>query len=94
MHKNYHFHFHSHFPSGSDDKESTCNVETWVQSLGWEDTLEKRTATHYSIFAWRIPWTVLSMGSPQTTYYKLHIIYNMIWYNVNYILYYIYNTIQ
>ena len=30
--------------------------ETWVQSLGWEDLLEKRTATHSSIFAWRIPW--------------------------------------
>ena len=30
--------------------------ETWVQSLGWEDLLEKRTATHSSILAWRIPW--------------------------------------
>ena len=32
--------------------------ETWVQSLGWKDPLEKRTATHSSILAWRIPWTV------------------------------------
>ena len=32
--------------------------ETWVQSLGWEDPLEKRKATHASILAWRIPWTV------------------------------------
>ena len=32
--------------------------ETWVQSLGWEDTLEKGTATHSSILAWRIPMTV------------------------------------
>ena len=31
--------------------------ETWVWSLGWEDPLEKRMATHRSIFAWRIPWT-------------------------------------
>ena len=31
--------------------------ETQVQSLGWEDTLEKGMATHSSIFAWRIPWT-------------------------------------
>ena len=31
--------------------------ETWVQSLGWEDTLEKQIATHSSILAWRIPWT-------------------------------------
>ena len=29
-----------------------------VQSLGWEDPLEKRTATHVNILAWRIPWTV------------------------------------
>jgi len=32
--------------------------ETWVQSLGWEDPLEKGIATHLSILAWRIPWTV------------------------------------
>ena len=31
--------------------------ETWVQSLGWEDSLEKEMATHSSILAWRIPWT-------------------------------------
>ena len=32
--------------------------ETWVLSLGWEDPLEKGKATHSSILAWRIPWTV------------------------------------
>ena len=31
--------------------------ETWVQSLGWEDLLEKGMVTHSSILAWRIPWT-------------------------------------
>ena len=31
--------------------------ETQVQSLGWEDPLEKEMATHSSILAWRIPWT-------------------------------------
>ena len=31
--------------------------ETWVQSLGWEDPLEKEMATHSSILAWRTPWT-------------------------------------
>ena len=36
--------------------------ETWVSSLGWEDLLEKRKATHSNILAWRIPWTVRSMG--------------------------------
>ena len=32
--------------------------ETWVQSLGWEDPLEKGKATPSSMLAWRIPWTV------------------------------------
>ena len=36
---------------------STMRV-TQVQSLGWEDLLEKGMATHCSILAWRIPWTV------------------------------------
>ena len=36
--------------------------ETWVQSLGREDPLEKGKATHSSILAWRIPWT-MSIGS-------------------------------
>ena len=31
--------------------------ETWVQSLGWEDPLENKMATHSSILAWEIPWT-------------------------------------
>ena len=31
-------------------------LETRVQSLGWKDPLEKKMATHYSIFAWRISW--------------------------------------
>ena len=36
--------------------------ETWVQSMGWEDPLEEETATHSSIFAWRIPWTEEPVG--------------------------------
>ena len=31
--------------------------DTWVLSLGWEDLLEKGMAIHFSILAWRIPWT-------------------------------------
>ena len=31
--------------------------ETWIRSLGWEDSLEKGMATHSSILAWKIPWT-------------------------------------
>ena len=46
------------FPHSSDGKESTSNVETWVQSLGWEDPLEKGKAIHSSILAWRTLWTV------------------------------------
>ena len=42
--------------------------ETQVQTLGWEDPLEKAMATHSTILAWRIPWTekpegTQSMGS-------------------------------
>ena len=43
------------FPGGSDGKESPAVQETWVQSLDWEDLLEKGVATHSSILAWRIP---------------------------------------
>ena len=39
--------------------------ETCVQSLGWEDPLEKGKATHSSILAWRIPWTVYSPLCPK-----------------------------
>ena len=39
--------------------------ETWVQPLGWEGPLEKGKATHSSILAWRISWTVYSMGLPR-----------------------------
>ena len=46
------------FPCGSAGKESACNAGDWVQPLGWEDPLEKGKATHVSILAWRIPWTL------------------------------------
>ena len=38
-------------------KNPPAMQETRVQSLGWEDPLEKGMATHSSILAWRIPWT-------------------------------------
>jgi len=38
-------------------KNLSAMQETLVQSLGWEDPLEKGMATHSSILAWRIPWT-------------------------------------
>ena len=42
--------------------------ETWVRSLGWEDSLEKGKATHSSILVWRISWTVETMGSQRVRY--------------------------
>ena len=38
-------------------KSLPAMLETWVQSLGWEDPLEKEIATHSGILAWKIPWT-------------------------------------
>ena len=49
--------------------------ETWVRSLGWEDPLEKGMATHSSVLAWRIPWTVYSMGLQSVRVYILSIFY-------------------
>ena len=49
-------------------------AETWVQSLGRENPLEKEMATHSSILAWEIPWTeeagrLQSMGSQRVGHY-------------------------
>ena len=38
-------------------KNLSATQEAQVQSLGWEDPLEKGMSTHSSILAWRIPWT-------------------------------------
>ena len=48
----------------------------WVRSLGWEDPLEKETATHSSIPAWGIPWTeepggLQSMGSQRVGHERI-----------------------
>ena len=45
------------FPGGSDSKEFTCSVETWVQSLGWEDSLEEGMATTSVFLPGESPWT-------------------------------------
>ena len=54
--------------------------ETWVQSLGWEDPLEKEMATQSSILAWNIPWTeepgrLQSMGLRSQTWLSDFILY-------------------
>ena len=64
------------FPGGSSGKEFATNagdVRHVVGSLGQEDPLEEGTATHSSILAWRIPWTVepgrlQSIGSQRVRY--------------------------
>ena len=69
-----HIHTHTGFPYPSDSKESAGNAvrnppatqEAWVRSLGWKDPLEQGTSTHFSILAWRIPWTE-EPGGLQTT---------------------------
>ena len=47
--------------------------ETWVQSLGWEDPLEKGKATHSSMLAWRIPWTIHGLAQSRTQLSDVHI---------------------
>ena len=47
---------------GSVVKNSPARQETWVRSLGWEDSLEKEMATYSNILAWEIPWTEESSG--------------------------------
>ena len=64
-----HTHTHTHvFPSVASGKEHTCQCsrckEMQIRSLGWEDTLGERVATHSNILAWRIPWTE-EPGGPQ-----------------------------
>ena len=58
-------------------KNPPAMQETWVQSLGWEDPLKKGKATHSNILAWRLPWTIKSMGSQRVrhdrvTFSSLH----------------------
>ena len=49
--------FRGAFPSDSVIKHSPAVQETRVQSLGWEDPLEKGIATHSNILAWKSLWT-------------------------------------
>ena len=59
------------FPGGSVVKNLPAKQEMWVQSLGWEDPLEKEMASHSSILAWENPWSeepggLQSMGSQKS----------------------------
>ena len=54
-----HLWFYSRPPlMGQLVKKPPAVQETWLRSLGWKDPLEKGTATHSSILAWRVPRTV------------------------------------
>ena len=49
---------HINMKNGSNSKKNLPAMqETWVQSLGQKDSLEKRVATRSSVLAWEIPWT-------------------------------------
>ena len=70
---------HSHIHIGASlvaqmVKNLPAMWETWVQLLGWEDSLKKGMTTHSSILAWKIPWTeepdrLLSMGSQRVRHH-------------------------
>ena len=59
--------------------------ETWVQSLCWEDSLEKGKVTHSSILAWRIPWTVQPMGNKESDTTEDFITFTFITYLLSFI---------
>ena len=51
-------------------KNPPAMQETWIQYLGWEDSLEEEMATHSSLLAWKISWTeepgrLQTMGLPR-----------------------------
>ena len=57
-------------------KNPLAMQETWVQSLGWEDPLEKGMVTHSSIFAYRISWTEKPGGLQSTCVLSHSVVFN------------------
>ena len=53
--------------------------DTWVRSLDWEHPLEKGKATHSSIMAWRIPWTVESDTAERLSFNQITTKYCISW---------------
>ena len=51
-------------------KESACSAGDSGSILGWEDPLEKEMAAHYSILAWKIPWTEETGGIQSMVFQK------------------------
>ena len=58
-------------------KNPHAMLETWVQSLGWKNPLEKGKATHSSNLAWRIPWTVHGVSKSRTRLSNFHFHYRV-----------------
>ena len=65
-------------------KNPVAMQETWVLSLGWEDSLDKGKANHSRILSWRIPWTVESMESQSQTrlrdFHFANVVYHIDWF--------------
>ena len=64
------------FPGKSDGKELPAMQETWVRSLGWEESLEEDMAIHSSILTWRIPmdrgaWWATVSGVAKCLHYAM-----------------------
>ena len=74
------------FPGGPASKEPRWMRETWVWSLGWKDPLEKGTATHSSILAWRIPRGSQRVRHDWVTFTEKtvsrHFSLNLLWYGL------------
>ena len=75
---------HAIFPGGSNGKASAYNAGDPGSSLGWEDPLEKKMATHSSTLAWKIPWTeesgrLESMGSQRVGHDWATLLHHMPW---------------
>ena len=77
---------HWGFPDTSVGKESACNAGDLARSLGWEDPLEKGKATHSSILAWRIPWTIHGVIKSKTRLSHLHFLLDIC--SIDYLQYY------
>ena len=71
--------------------------ETWIRFLGWEDPQEKKMASHFSILAWRIPWTGEPGGLQSIGLHRVRHDFNdsmhvyVYMYMYNYVYMYIYN---
>ena len=75
--------------------KNLCTMwETWVRSLGWDNPLEKGTATLSSILAWRIPWTVQPMGSQRVRHDWASFTSPRIWSTLRFMRYFLFESLS